>query len=60
MTTISSGGTGSGGGQDHHSGWQEIQSGQIVTVSAYKQMVVFGDFNHDGTIYVEGSLILED
>lgn len=62
MTVISSrgGSTGSGSGDDHHSSWAIITVGQTVTITANKQSVVFGDFVMDGTLLLEGDLILED
>lgn len=45
---------------DFHSGYFEILIGQVVLISARKQMSVFGTFLLDGTIFVEGQLILED
>lgn len=49
-----------GSSTDHHASWKEIQTSQTVTVSQYKQMIVFGEFIQDGTLYVDGDLILED
>ena len=58
LVNTSSGG--SGGGEDHHSGWYDISSVSTVTVSANKQMVVFDEFTLDGIINVDGLLIIEE
>jgi hypothetical protein len=59
MTVIKSSGTG-GQGTDHHSGWKKILDGQTVLVAENKQMVVFGTLENDGSLHVDGELILED
>ncbi len=53
-------GGGGGSGTDHHASWEEIVSAATVTIDAYKQMVVLGPFILDGTLLIEGSLIVED
>ncbi len=61
MSTIGGrGGQSTGSGTDHHSGWREILSGETVTIAARKQMVVFIELINDGTLEVEGDLIIED
>lgn len=45
--------------EDYHCGWREIVIGQEVTVVERKQMAVFQGLILDGTILVEGELILE-
>jgi len=47
------------GGTDHHSGFYEIVFGIVVIIALHKQMAVFGDVHVDGTLVIEGQLILE-
>lgn len=56
ITSTSSGGSST----DHHASWRVISSSQSVTIDASKQMIVFGEFLQDGTLLIEGDLILED
>jgi len=59
--TINISGAGStASGLDHHSGFSDIAAGTTVTITASKQMVVFGDFILEGALNIEGTLILED
>lgn len=48
-----------GSGTDHHASWFNIQVGETVTIASRKQMIVFGDFTQDGTLNIDGTLILE-
>lgn len=48
-----------GGGTDFHSGYYEIQNAQTVTIEEFKQSVTFGTLVNDGTLNVDGQLILE-
>lgn len=59
MTVINSTLPTTGSGEDHHSGWFEIVVAQTVNIAARKQMVVFGTFVMDGTLNIDGQLILE-
>lgn len=62
MSTAYIGSTPPAGGStstDHHSGWYYIPAMQTVTVAENKQMVVFGTFTYDGTVNIDGQLILE-
>jgi hypothetical protein len=49
----------SGGGTDHHCGWYVILIGATVTIVENKQMVCFGGMILDGTLNIDGQLILE-
>ena len=46
-------------GTDQHNGYYHIPAGQTVTISENKQMVCFGLMTIDGTLIIEGQLILE-
>lgn len=56
ITSTSSGGSST----DHQSGWKKILEGETVTVVENKQMVVFGPFENDGDLQLDGELILEE
>lgn len=46
-------------GSDWHCGWSTITSTITVKVAEYKLSVTFGPLNIEGTLLVEGTLILE-
>ena len=46
-------------GTDHHSGWDEIISGQEVEITSRKQMVIFDELKLDGELRIEGKLVVE-
>lgn len=46
-------------GSDWHCGWEYIPDGVIVRIIENRQSVCFGTFAVDGTLLLEGSLILE-
>lgn len=52
--------TSGGVSEDFHSGWYAIPITSSVTVLNRKQMVVFGELELDGTLNVDGQLVLED
>jgi len=44
---------------DHHSGFYEIEAGQTVTIEENKQMTNWNNLLIDGTLIIEGDLILK-
>lgn len=46
-------------GTDWHSGWYNIPLFAFVLVALNKQMTCFGPITIDGTLYVDGQLIVE-
>jgi hypothetical protein len=46
-------------GSDWHSGWSIIPPAQIIRIERYKQSVTFGTLEIQGSLYLEGRLILE-
>ena len=46
-------------GTDFHCGYYYIPLFSLIVVVLHKQMVCFGQFNCDGTIFVDGQLIVE-
>lgn len=46
-------------GTDFHSGYFYIPLFSLVVVERNKQMTCFGTLNIDGTLYIDGMLILE-
>lgn len=46
-------------GEDHHAGWGNIISAQVVEITARKQMVVFDELILDGELRIEGKLVIE-
>lgn len=46
-------------GSDWHCGWSTITSTMTVKIAEYKISVTFGPLNVEGTLFVEGTLILE-
>lgn len=44
---------------DHHSGFYEIEVGQTVTIEENKQMTNWNNLLIDGTLIIEGDLILK-
>lgn len=46
-------------GTDHHSGYYFIPLFQLVVIALNKQMVCFGALNIDGTLFIDGALIVE-
>lgn len=46
-------------GSDWHCGWSTIPERTIVRVVQYRISVTFGPLNLEGTLLVEGTLILE-
>ena len=46
-------------GEDHHSGWDNIISGQTVTVSSRKQMRVSGDLQNSGILINNGIVVVD-
>ena len=44
---------------DHHSGYKIIASSSTVTIDSNKQMINYGIFTIDGTLIVDGDLILQ-
>lgn len=46
-------------GTDHHSGYYFIPLFQLVVIALNKQMVCFGELKIDGTLFIDGMLILE-
>lgn len=44
---------------DHHSGWEIIVLNSTEKIAMNKQMVCFGAFTVDGTLIIDGALILE-
>lgn len=46
-------------GTDFHSGYYYIPLFSLVTVVLNKQMVCFGELKIDGTLFIDGMLILE-
>lgn len=45
--------------KDHHSGWDEILPATVVVVKERKQMVVFDELKLDGSLFVDGKLVIE-
>lgn len=56
MTVISSTATNS---TDHHSGWYFIPALSLVTLLLNKQMAVYGPIDIEGSLIIEGQLIME-
>lgn len=54
-TTISIAGA---SGVDYHAGIDEIILGETITIAARKQMHVHGEFINDGTLIIDGKLII--
>ena len=48
-----------GGFTDHHSGYKLIESTSTITIDSDKQMINYGIFTIDGTLIVDGDLILQ-
>jgi hypothetical protein len=46
-------------GSDWHSGWSTIPLNTIVKIIEYRQSVTFGVLEIEGTMLLEGTLILE-
>jgi len=44
---------------DHHSGFYKIEAGQTVTIEENKQMTNWNNLLIDGTLIIEGDLILK-
>ena len=44
---------------DHHSGFYEIEAGQTVTIEENKQMTNWNNLLIDGTLIIDGDLILK-
>ncbi len=44
---------------DHHSGFYEIEAGQTVTIEENKQMTNWNNLSINGTIIIDGDLILK-
>jgi len=43
---------------DHHSGWEHINAGQIVTIEERKQMIIKGKIKLEGKLKICGKLVL--
>lgn len=46
-------------GADHHSGYYEIVASSTITIAEYKQSVTFGVLTLEGSLLVDGQLIME-
>jgi hypothetical protein len=47
------------GGEDNHSGYYYIPVSTLVTVSENKQSITYGILGLDGTLVIDGQLIME-
>lgn len=47
------------GSTDHHSGYNEIISSENITIESRKQMINYGGLKVDGTLNIQGDLILK-
>lgn len=52
-------GSGSGSATDHHSGYYYVAPATTLTVAEYKQSICYGVMTVDGSLVVDGQLILE-
>lgn len=46
-------------GTDWHSGYYYIPLFSLIVIAVNKQMVCFGELKIDGTLFIDGMLILE-
>ena len=44
---------------DHHSGFKQIDTGQTVTIETNKQMTNWNKLTNNGTLIIDGDLILK-